>query len=266
MSKIVARDANSTSLLACLVLLNEEDGSARPPVVSGCGSVPFRAEDESGTSRHAWQNVTLLHAFFNWNRDAVSVVFRVQVPEDQKDACRVLLQVRDTDALEDVIDQQVVPCKNQNFHFQEISLPKQKFYEVCAKLLSAGGDAEPAPKCIDVEAESGDRFSAQNRPPPKEPILPLVLTLIFLAVGIAVLVILYLVVRGYLSDRHRAGFLPEPLRPARACKIVGSALSSLTCHLFSWKRRRRRAGHVPVEQTDEMSLQDNMTVTSFMSD
>merc|ERR1712156_1266667 len=36
------------------------------------------------------------------------------------------------------------------------------------------------------------------------PILPLVLTLVFLGIGIATLVVLYLIVKGYLSDRHKA--------------------------------------------------------------
>merc|ERR1712156_512468 len=38
----------------------------------------------------------------------------------------------------------------------------------------------------------------------KAPILALVLTLVFLGIGIAALVVLYLIVKGYLSDRHKA--------------------------------------------------------------
>merc|ERR1711902_172203 len=38
----------------------------------------------------------------------------------------------------------------------------------------------------------------------KAPVLALVLTLVFLGIGIAALVVLYLIVKGYLSDRHKA--------------------------------------------------------------
>ena len=103
----------------------------------------------------------------------------------------------------------------------------------------------------------------------KEPILPLILTLVFLALGIAVLVVLYLIVRGYLSDRNQAGFLPEPaVHSGRAGKIVDSLVSSFfwTSDFLSWKHRRRRRHHAPVGDVDEMSLQDNLTITSYTTD
>ena len=281
MTKIVSGDANNGSLLACLVLLNEEEDSMRPPVISGCGSIAkvIESEDEGrdeGSTSQSSSNLTLLHAFFNWNRDAISVFFRIDVDVD---GCKIFLQVKDTDAFEDVIDQQTVPCKAQKFHFQSISLQKQKFYDVCATLID-DSDAVTSQsfQCISVESEAD---STANFLPPtatptltsskKAPILPLILTLIFLSIGIAVLVVLYLVIKGYMNERHRAGFLPEPAvaQTRRAYKVIDSLFSSLcvTCDVFSWKhRRRRRRDHIPVDQVDEFSLQDNLTVTSFMSD
>ncbi len=83
MSKIVTRDANNVSLVACLVLLNEEEDSMKPPVVSGCGYVAKVIQpemDQSAVISASVFNLTVLHAFFNFNRDAISVFFRVQTP------------------------------------------------------------------------------------------------------------------------------------------------------------------------------------------
>ena len=290
MTKIVSRDANNASLLACLVLINDEVDSMRPPVVSGCGSIAKVIEAEAGrhadgsTSRSTSSNLTLLHAFFNWNRDAISVFFRINSDadaDDDVDACKIFLQVKDTDSFEDVIDQQTVPCKAQKFHFQSISLQKQKFYEICATLIDDSVTVTSQNvQCINVESEtdSSTNFltpttssTSTSASAKKAPILPLILTLIFLSIGIAVLVVLYLVVKGYMNERHRSGFLPEPAvaQTRRAYKVIDSLFSSLcvTCDVFSWKhRRRRRRDHIPVDQVDEFSLQDNLTVTSFMSD
>ena len=220
-------------------------------------------------------------------------VLRYCFQNSDANSCKVLLQVRDTDAYEDIVDQQTVPCRSQKFHFQSVSLLRQKFYEVCAKLTSETDTAaEPGSQnfqCVNVESETKNLSTSNvlasasktstSATLAKEPILPLVLTLIFLSFGIAVLVILYLVVKGYLNDRHRAGFLPEPAltQSRRVFKIINSLFSShcMTCSVFSLKhrRRRQRRDHLPVDQVDEFSmqvdefsLQDNLTVTSFMSD
>ena len=266
MSKIVteSNDANNSSLLACLVLVNEENGS----VVSGCGSIPFPVNDEpekvefDATST----NLTLLHASLDLNRQSLSVFFRVEVSDKVQDSCKLILQVKDADVIEGILAQQSVPCSTQKFHFQQMSFSKQNFYEVCAKLETD----ESFSKCVTVErdiyAKQTSAFASSTK---KEPILPLVLTLVFLAIGIAVLVVIYLVVKGYLSERHRPGLVPDAAHSGLAGKVIDSLVSSLywTCHLFSWKhRRRRRRDHLPVDQVDEISLQDNVTVTSFISD
>ena len=271
--------ANGTnSLLACLVLINEENESLRPPVVSGCSNVQLPVQGEAGRSElevSSKTSLSLLHASLNWNSESLSVFFRVQVPDEVADsACKLVLQVKDADVTESVVAQQTVSCKTQKFHFQQMSLHKQNYYEVCAK-LETGNDglteSDTSSHCVSVEREveaAATKSYSTTTSSTKEPILPLVLTLVFLAIGIAVLVVLYLVVKGYLSERHRPGFLPEPQHPGRAGKILDSLVSSLywTSQLFSWKHRRRRRHHLPVGEVDEMSLQDNLTVTSLFSD
>ena len=80
MSKIVTSDVNNASLLACLVLLNEEVKSKRAPVVSGCSKIVNIVQTEATKSIPDSTDLTLLHAFLNWNRDAISVFFSVQGP------------------------------------------------------------------------------------------------------------------------------------------------------------------------------------------
>ncbi len=231
LSKIVTNDnissmANSTnSLLACLVLINEENESLRPPVVSGCSNVLLPVQDETGRNEvvvSSKTSLSLLHASLNWKNESLSVFFRVQVPDEvAESACKLVLQVKDADATDSVVAQQAVSCRTQKFHFQQMSLHKQNFYEVCAKLetgIDGLEDSDTNSQCVSVEreVEAATSKSYSTTSSTKEPILPLVLTLVFLAIGIAVLVVLYLVVKGYLSDRHRPGFLPEPQHPGRA--------------------------------------------------
>jgi len=204
------------------------------------------------------ENVLQLTNTLAYSAVAANKSFIIFVPESEKVSCKIFLEVRDTDSFEDVIDQQTVPCSAQKFHFQSVSLRPRKFYEICAKFVAenvVAGTASQNFKCIDVESEANSTtsLSSSTASTRKEPILPLVLTLIFLSVGIAVLVVLYLVVKGYLNDRHLAGFLPEPAvaQSRRAYKVIDSLLSSLcsTCNVFSMKhRRRRRRDHIPVDQ------------------
>ena len=110
-----------------------------------------------------------------------------------------------------------------------------------------------------------------------QPILPLVLTLVFLGVGIATLVVLYLIVKGYLSDRHKTdlfrmrfcySFSGSNLQhnPSRRPPEQGGLDTSVskppglimrwTHRFFMWKRRRH---HRPVPASDELSLREDST-------
>ena len=74
--------------------------------------------------------------------------------------------------------------------------------------------------------------------------LPLILTLVFLCVGIVGLVILHNVVKGYLSDRRGAPFIPSFLcsfhqwrdRSRRNCNVRRSNHSYKTTNIFSFHR------------------------------
>ena len=74
--------------------------------------------------------------------------------------------------------------------------------------------------------------------------LPLILTLVFLCVGIVGLVILHNVVKGYLSDRRGAPFIPSFLcsfhqwrdRSRRNCNVRRSNYSYKTTNIFSFHR------------------------------
>ena len=137
LSKIVS---NNTSLLACLVLINEENESIRPPVVSGCGTVqlPKINESEKYELESTETSISLLHASLNLNSDTLIIFFRVQVLEQLRDSCKLQLKVQNSDEVDNVLAQQTVSCSAQKFVFQQISssISRQGFYEVCASIQS----------------------------------------------------------------------------------------------------------------------------------
>lgn len=129
--------------------------------------------------------------------------------------------------------------------------------------------------------------------------MPLILTLVFLCVGIIGLVILYNVVKGYLSDRRGTSFVPSFLcfvhqwrnRSWRNCGGRRNHYSYKTAHVFafqqeasgshvtdrensswlsrmwSWMSRKiRYRGHHHTVNTDEAALEDEFcTEMSFVN-
>merc|ERR1719266_177191 len=220
---------------------------------------------------------------------AIDVTFEVKNQSSDVE-CKINLFVEAGDADdrgERVVATQIIKCEKSNFTFTNLRLASNDrlrvcgwldfgplyyhTHSVCETVISnitspplAPGRAEPA-------------TLRPRRPQTSAPLLPLVLTLVFLGVGIATLVVLYLIVKGYLSDRHKADLFrmrfcysfgvsnqqpPTSHRPPDQGGVRGvdakppGMFMRLTHRFFMWKRRRH---HRPVPASDELSLREEST-------
>merc|ERR1719189_1563737 len=163
---------------------------------------------------------------------------------------------------------QIINCEAKNFTFIGLRPASNHKLRVCAFLdfgptLHYHTDS----KCsyvISNQIAVAEPATLQPRRPitHKAPILALVLTLVFLGIGIAALVVLYLIVKGYLSDRHKA-----ELFHMRFCHMnnnnnvqsnprPASLWMRWTHRFFLW---RHYHVHRPVPASDEMVLREDST-------
>ena len=211
--------------------------------------------------------LTSIEAFAR-SEGQVDVIY--DISEDDIEDCQVTFQVEagDFDDLgERVVASHKLSChRGQNFTFRGLRTAPNDILRVCAWLEFGPLIYHTNSICADVQIGqrqvASSRVARVHESSTSEPILPLVLTLVFLGVGIATLVVLYLIVKGYLSDRHRA-----ELFRMRCCSFqtvdvsgpVGPGGPGLwmrwTHRFFMWKRRHHR----PVPASDELMLREDST-------
>ena len=211
-------------------------------------------------------------------------------------SCHINLQIEagDFDDLgERVVASHILQCsKEGSFQFNGLRLDPESHLRICAWLDFGNHIYHTNSVCTDVIETEGSnlRLKAPSTPDGwhdplhqrKAPILPLVLTLVFLGVGIATLVVLYLIVKGYLSDRHKADLFrmrfcnlnQQNNNNARAGSISSNSTTSQgSVHspvlqtsgfmlgwlnrFFMWKRRHRY--QFPVPDSDELMLREEST-------
>ena len=186
------------------------------------------------------------------------------------------------DPSERVLATHIIKCEAKNFTFHSLRLASNDQLRVCAYLdFGPTLNYHTNSLCSNVISNQmavAEPATLRPRRPlhNSRPILPLVLTLVFLGIGIATLVVLYLIVKGYLSDRHKAdlfrmrfcySFSGSNLQhPTRRPPEQGGLDASVskppgvfmrwTHRFFMWKRRRH---HRPVPASDELSLREDST-------
>lgn len=205
----------------------------------------------------------------------VDIVFEVDFEVNSTDlrGCRLALQIEADaqDFNERVVATHQVKCEGQTFSFYGLRVASEDALRVCGWLEFGPDYWHTNSKCIPVENLSSSKTVKANykgpHTPTEAPVLPLVLTLVFLGVGIAALVVLYLIVKGYLSDRHKAN-----LFRMRFCSVSNNNINSSdtnqrpplsppglfmrwTSRFFAWKRRHHRL----VPASDEMALREDST-------
>jgi len=177
---------------------------------------------------------------------------------------------------------QISRCEVEKYTFHSLRLQYEDRLRVCAWLDFGPTYQHTNSKCSNVisnlmlPASAEPAIQRPHRPAHKSaPLLPLVLTLVFLGVGIATLVVLYLILKGYLSDRHKAELFrmrfchflrgsnqqPPMERPPEQGGFEAPSeppgfIIRWTHRFFMWKRRRH---HRAVPASDELSLREEST-------
>ena len=193
----------------------------------------------------------------------IEVMYEVGPESD----CQISFQIEaaDPDDMgERVVSSHQKSCEGQSFTFEGLRIDPmdQDRLRVCAWLDFEFQHSNS--KCTSVTSPKPSKSKSYQEihQHKKAPILALVLTLIFLGIGIAALVVLYLIVKGYLSDRHKA-----ELFQMRFCQLninnnnwrenSNSRSVSLwmrwTHRFFVWRHHR------PVPASDEMVLREDST-------
>lgn len=245
-----------TAILACATIVKSD-----LTAVTNCTRVELSKANK--TSIMTQNTIKLVGVEATYSHPGSVKVF-LDVTGQSRDHCQFNLQVEagDYDDLgERVVASHKIRCQAKEFNFQGLRFAPNDKVRVCAWL----GFYVTNSVCSNVITiqPSPSQMKAMAKPPRHSvPVLPLVLTLVFLAVGIAALVVLYLIVKGYLSDRHKA-----ELFRMRFCYINNNNANQVdnrrppglfirwTHRFYAWKRRH----HHPVQDSDELSLREEST-------
>ena len=217
-------------------------------------------------------------------QNVIEVTFEVKNQSSNVE-CKInlLVEAGDPDDLgERVLATQISRCEVEKYTFHSLRLQYEDRLRVCAWLDFGPTYQHTNSKCSNVisnlmlPASAEPAIQRPHRPAHKSaPLLPLVLTLVFLGVGIATLVVLYLILKGYLSDRHKAELFrmrfchflrgsnqqPPMERPSEQGGFEAPSeppgfIIRWTHRFFMWKRRRH---HRAVPASDELSLREEST-------
>ena len=152
---------------------------------------------------------------------------------------------------ESVVDRKVVDCTTKNFTFHEMLYGGKNgdFILVCAwqEIDHVQTSEKQCTHAMQhIGAQTNNKIISQNLSisDKSNTKLPLILTLVFLCVGIIGLVILHNVVKGYLSDRRGAVSAPSFLcsihhwrnKSWRNCRNRSNRYSYQTARVFAFQR------------------------------
>lgn len=261
---------NHMLLSACLSVLLKKDTNGKRSLESDCSDV-FTVGNNSTTSDYHYhyndgKKPILRYLAATLDYTQVLVSYKVDL-QDSTEECKVSLQVEAVDA--DRLGERVVAvahrisCTGETFLFT--GLNDREEMKVCAWIEQQDDPQDSRAQCAKVKGPQV-MYRARSQGNEKAPVLPLVLTLVFLGVGIAALVVLYLIVRGYLSDRRKASLVQMRQNGGRPEECVQQQVRRRmywplwTARLWTWKsvlwRRHHRHHHV-VPEADEMALQED---------
>jgi len=194
----------------CISLL--QDAS----VIPGCSGA-LHLEGEQTEVRTLEQQASLNHLHANVSADGteVTIGLETKVPPAMKNSCRLQLSLSTPTSPPIQVASTSLNCSTSLHAFTH--LDPHTYYNVCAALLVEAGSS-PRAQCLLAAAP-------RLRTAPRS-VMPLLLTLVFLALGIACLTVLYLIVRRHREDSHHRVFL------------ANSTVSPLMG--LCWKLRRRK--------------------------
>ena len=190
--------------------------------------------------------------------------------------CKIYLQIETDNAIVDynerIVASHMLNCHTRNFTFGGLRILPSDTLRVCGWLQFGPQYYHTDSKCANV-ISIPMKVPEKLIRPKSAPVLPLVLTLVFLGIGIAALVVLYLIVKGYLSDRHKAELFRMRFCSLNNNNNANTSTSSSgkppgfcmrwTWRFFAWKRRRRHHRPLP---NDELMLREDSTFDTSVQD
>lgn len=212
-------------------------------VIPGC-SGSLSVANHNQVSIHSLEeqsSITSFHANASINHD-ISVFLRTRVPQSMSHACKVHVSVGLPVVLPAVLSVRTFNCSVSKFVLADI--PIHNYYNVCVVLQVEESHPDDQ-EVLDHLSKHGQCMivsTPQVRYQTRS-VMPLVLTLVFLALGIACLTVLYLIVKRHREDQKQAPFRNTPRsRPS-------------SCTTFCWKLRESNGKHgVFLEDVDDEHL------------
>ena len=254
-----------STLLACASILKSQPNQE---VITNCTKIQL----EPTSSKRPLASLDSIQAQ-SQVLGQIDVSYQISKPADHP-KCQIHLQVEAGTAIdvhERIVAKHILSCQSNHFSFNGLRVVAGDQLRVCAWLEFGPAFYHTDSQCANVilfsarddnsGVENSEAEKLINRSNKSLPVLPLVLTLVFLGVGIAALVVLYLIVKGYLSDRHKA-----ELFQMRFCSVNHNNNATTnpkppglclrwTWRFFAWKRRRH---HRPLPN-DELMLREDST-------
>jgi Leucine-rich repeat (LRR) protein len=199
-------------------------------VIPGCsGSISVSNHDQvSIHSLEEQSSITSIHANVSLDH-SISVFLHTRVPSTMVHTCKVHVTVGLPVLPPTVLSLRTFNCSVSKYVLADI--PVHNYYNVCA-VLQVEESRPDQQEVLDLLAHHGQCMIVST-PRVKyhtKSIWPLLLTLIFLAIGIACLTVLYLIVKMYRQDHKQV--------PFRQASMTDSPLLT-TC----WRVRSRHGGH-----------------------
>jgi len=194
----------------CISLL--QDAS----VIPGCsGALHLQGEQTEVRTLEQQASLHHLHANVSTDGSEVTISLETKVPPAMKNSCLLKLSLSLPTSPPIEVASTSLNCSTSLHTFSHLA--PHTYYNVCAALHVEAGSS-PRAQCLLAAAP-------RLRTAPRS-VMPLLLTLVFLALGIACLTVLYLIVRRHREDSHHRVFLTH------------STVSPLMA--FCWKLRRRK--------------------------
>ena len=188
-------------------------------VIPGCsGSISVSNHDQvSIHSLEEQSSITSLHANVSVEH-TISVYLHTRVPTSMAHACRVHVSVGLPVFVPTLLSVRTFNCSVSKYVLADI--PAHSYYNVCT-VLQVEESLPDHQEVLDLLSQRGQcmivstpRVRYQTRS-----VLPLVLTLVFLALGIACLTVLYLIVKRYREDQQQSAGIQtsSSLSPLSTC-------------------------------------------------
>eukprot|EP00090_Calanus_glacialis_P008362 TRINITY_DN16684_c0_g1_i1.p1 TRINITY_DN16684_c0_g1~~TRINITY_DN16684_c0_g1_i1.p1 ORF type:complete len:777 (-),score=161.48 TRINITY_DN16684_c0_g1_i1:366-2696(-) len=200
-------------------------------VIPGCsGSISVSNHDQvSIHSLEEQSSITSLHANVSMEHD-ISLFLQTRVPRSMAHACRVHVSVGLPVLPPTVLSVRTFNCSVSKYVLADI--PAHNYYNVCAVLQVE--ESHPDHQEVLEHLSRHGQCMIVSTPHVRyqtKSVMPLVLTLVFLALGIACLTVLYLIVKRHREDQKQSVFIQT--------SMAGASPLMAIC----WRLRNKKGNH-----------------------